>query len=136
MHIFAFLNFWTIERKKKSRIFFWVIGVPNKITNFQKILKKHHTGSLPLICIYFFLVPYCRTVNSLNSLLKIIYVKFDGSDEKWNRIILLLKSLQLAAEYHQVSYYKLLVRAHLKSEFIKERLHLFPDTLLQLHCLI
>jgi len=39
IHIFAFLNFW-FERKIGSRIFFWPIGVPKKITNFQKILKK------------------------------------------------------------------------------------------------
>ena len=40
--------FWTFdfERKKDSRIFFWATGVPKKIKNFQKILKKHHTGEL------------------------------------------------------------------------------------------
>ena len=35
-----------ILREKKIRGFFWAIGVPKKITNFQKILKKHHTGEL------------------------------------------------------------------------------------------
>jgi len=34
-----------ILREKKVRgYFFWAIGVPIKVTNFQKILKKHHTG--------------------------------------------------------------------------------------------
>jgi len=35
-----------LREKKVSRIFFWVIGVLKKITNFQKILKKYFTGEL------------------------------------------------------------------------------------------
>jgi len=33
-------------REKKVRGFFSAIGVPKKITNFQKILKKHFTEQL------------------------------------------------------------------------------------------
>ena len=33
-----------ILREKKIRGFFWAIGVPEKNTNFQKLLLKHHTG--------------------------------------------------------------------------------------------
>jgi len=35
-----------LREKKNSLIFFWAIGIPKKITNFQKILKRHHTGDL------------------------------------------------------------------------------------------
>ena len=39
--------FWTFdfERKKGSRIFFWVFGLPKKIQIF-KTYKKHHAGEL------------------------------------------------------------------------------------------
>ena len=43
---FCFSELLILREKKDSRIFFWAIGVPKKITNFQKILKKHHTGEL------------------------------------------------------------------------------------------
>jgi len=39
------MNFW-FWGKKGSRIFLGAIQVPKKVTNFQKLLKKQHTGEL------------------------------------------------------------------------------------------
>ena len=35
-----------ILREKEVHGFFGTIGVPKKIPNFRKVLKKHHTGEL------------------------------------------------------------------------------------------
>jgi len=43
---FWFSELLILREKKDSGFFFWTIGVPKKFTNFQKILKKHHTGEL------------------------------------------------------------------------------------------